>query len=435
MTKSTSYFAIDRRALLKSGLVCSLGLSACATSGAGDLPNQPGALRDSTAAMLDQRFAALIDRHRVPGLAAAIIVDGHLAWARGYGLADIENGRPMTADTIQNVGSVTKTVTTTLALQDVEAHRLDLDSDINGYLRFSIRNPKHPTVPITLRQLLTHRSSIRDGIAYLESYRCGDQVTSLEDWLQTYFGASMTSDHFHDWAPGTLNPPSNPLAYSNVAFGLVGLLSERVGGQPYDKLCRERIFGPLGMTSTAFRLDTLDRAREAAPYLTLANDFKSDDLSEAERALARYPEAVPKAGGHHAYCSYSFATPPDGLMRTSVRDLAQFMMAWIGNGSRALPGSEAARVLSAETVAMALAPVHYERPLGWHEVRKHFGSEDPIPGSPLIGHNGSDPGIGSVALLRPADRSGFVMIFNASYDNAIANDGLELYLETLASRA
>jgi CubicO group peptidase (beta-lactamase class C family) len=405
--------------------------------GVGHLSAGTGSLRGSQAAILDQGFAALLGRHRVPGLAAGIILDGHLAWAKGYGFADIENRRPMTADTIQNVGSVTKTLTTTLALQDVEAGRLDLDGDINRYLRFPVRNPNHPDVPITLRQLLAHRSSIRDGTAYSDSYRCGDQAISLEEWLSAYFDPSAPSDHFHAWAPGTLHPPSSPRAYSNIAFGLVGHLSERVGGKPFDLLCRERIFAPLGMASSGFRLDAIDRTREAVPYKVLADDFKPGDISEPERAFARYPEGnfTPRAGGHYPFCSYSFATPPDGLMRTSVNDLAQFVSAWIGNGTRAIPRGGAVRILSAEAAAMALASVHYERPLGWSSVGQYFGSEDAIPGSALIGHNGSDPGIGSVVVFRPEDRSGFVMMFNVFFSDAIARDGLRLYLETLSAVA
>ena len=433
MTRELHHFGLSRRAFLASGLASGMGLTAC---GAPNLARPYGhgvALRDGQAAMLDRQFVALLGRHRVPGLAAGIIRDGQLAWAKGYGWADIENRRPMTAETIQNIGSVTKTLTTTLALQDVEAGRLDLDGDIGRYLEFPIRNPKHSHVPITLRQLLTHRSSIRDGVAYGQSYRCGDQTVSLAEWLKGYFDASAQSDHFHAWAPGTLDPPSSPRAYSNVAFGLVGLLSERVGGKPYATLCQERIFVPLGMGSSGFRLDTVDRRREAVPYKTLAGDLKPDDLSEPERAFARYPDKIPQAGEHFPFCSYSFATPPDGLMRTSIRDLAQFLSAWIGNGAR--PGSPgaAAAILSADTAAMALAPVHYGHALGWNAVHRYFGSDDPIPGSPLIGHNGSDPGIGAVAVFRPQDRTGFVMMFNTFYSDAIANDGLKLYLRTLAA--
>jgi len=426
MIEAGFQFALSPRSLLASGLSCSMGLAACAGVG-----RRASALKESTAADLDRGFTALRERHQVPGLAAGILLDGRLAWAKGYGFADIENRRPMTADTVQNVGSVTKTLTTTLALQDIEAGRLDLDGDINRYLRFSVRNPNHPNVPITLRQLLTHRSSIRDGIAYSDSYRCGDQTVSLEDWLQAYFAPSAKSDHFHVWAPGTLNPPASPRAYSNVAFGLIGLLSERVGGKPYADLCRQRIFDPLGMTSSGIRLDEIDRRREAVPYKALADNFTPADISEPEKQLARYPEGsfTPHAGGHFPFCRYSFATAPDGLLRTSVTDLARFISAWIGNG--VIPGRETTRIVSAGNVAMALGAPSYERPLGWNSVRRHFGDNAPISGSVLFGHNGSDPGIGAVTVFRPEDRSGFVMIFNTFFSDAIADDGLGLYLSVV----
>ncbi|MEP7008416.1 MAG: serine hydrolase domain-containing protein [Sphingomonas bacterium] len=400
----------------------------------GHVSDPAGALGGDQLVALDQGFAAMLERHHIPGLAAGIILDGRLDWAKGFGFADIENRRPMTADTIQNIGSVTKTLTTTLILQDIEAGRLDLDGDINHHLPFPVRNPNHPQVAITIRQLLTHRSSIRDGEAYGESYRCGDQTVSLGDWLRAYFDPSAKPDHFHSWAPGTLHPPGSPRAYSNVAFGLVGLLSERVGGKSYDTLCRERIFRPLGMASSAFRLDAVDRRRESVPYEMLADDFKPGSLSEPELRLARYPERdfTPKPGGPFPFCGYSFATAPDGLLRTSVRDLAQFVLAWIDKGTRVMPGGKVARIVSAETSAMALSPIHYERALGWDFVPRYFGTQDPIPGGRLIGHNGSDPGIGAVVVFRPEDRSGFLMIFNAGIEDAISRDGLKLYLDTLA---
>lgn len=434
MQRKAHRIAINRRSVLRAGVVCSIGCIADQALGKSRVFSDISSFHERNAQMLDNEFSDLIERLNVPGLAAAIIVDGQLEWAKGYGWASIEDRRPMTADTIQNVGSVTKTVTTTLALQDLEAQRLGLDSDINEYLDFSVRNPNHPDVPITLRQLLSHRSSIRDGVAYLESYRCGDQTVTLENWLRSYFVTSATSDRFHSWAPGTVNPPNLVAAYSNVAFGLIGLLSERVSGRPYEALCRDRIFNPLGMTSTGFSLNSIDRSREAVPYKTLAKDATDKDVSPPERALARYPDIALNGGGHFPYCSYSFATPPDGLMRTNVRDLAKFMLAWIGNGTLMQHGGKVARLLSAETVTKALSPVHFERALGWHEVHNYFGSNDPIVGSKLMGHNGRDPGIGSVALFRPEDRSGFVMIFNTSYDDAIARDGLKIYLEALASQ-
>src|SRR5437868_4200790 len=95
MTGEFVRFAQSRRSLLASGLLCGLGLTACRTSGEGHISDRAGLLGDNQAATLDRGFAAMLESHRIPGLAAGIIRDGRLAWAKGYGWADIENRRPM----------------------------------------------------------------------------------------------------------------------------------------------------------------------------------------------------------------------------------------------------------------------------------------------------------------------------------------------------
>ena len=85
----------------------------------------------------------------------------------------------MTANTLQNIGSISKTVTATAVMQLVQAGRLELDEDINEVLPFPIRNPRHAQIPVTTRLLLTHQSSIQDGAAYRASYACGDPTIPL----------------------------------------------------------------------------------------------------------------------------------------------------------------------------------------------------------------------------------------------------------------
>jgi CubicO group peptidase (beta-lactamase class C family) len=187
------------------------------------------------------------------------------------------------------------------------------------------------------------------------------------------------------------------------------------------------------MTSSGIRLDEIDRRREAVPYKALSADFTPADTSEPEKALARYSEGnfAPHAGRHFAFCRYSFATAPDGLLRTSVTDLARFISAWTDHG--AVAGRATTRLLSADTVAMALGVNSDERTLGWNSVRRHFGDDTPISGSALFGHNGSDPCIGAVVVFCPENRGGFVMMFNTFYSDAIADDGLRLYLSVISN--
>jgi CubicO group peptidase (beta-lactamase class C family) len=133
--------------------------------------------------MIDAWIERTREAYHVPGVAVAIVRHGELLRARGYGWADLERRVPMTADTLLNVGSVSKTVTAIAVMQLWERGALRLDDDVNDYLPFAVRNPRHPDVPITARQLLAHRSSIRDGPAYDESYACGDPSLSLVERL------------------------------------------------------------------------------------------------------------------------------------------------------------------------------------------------------------------------------------------------------------
>jgi len=105
---------------------------------------------------------------QIPGSSAAIVVKERLVWAKGSGWADVEKKIPLTADTIQNIGSISKTITATAVMQLWKKEAFDLDDAINGHLPFRIRNTVFPDAPITSRQLLTHKSSIKDGPAYGE---------------------------------------------------------------------------------------------------------------------------------------------------------------------------------------------------------------------------------------------------------------------------
>src|ERR1700730_3807699 len=89
--------------------------------------------------------------------------------------------------TVQNLGSISKTVVATSVMQLWEKGKFQLDDDVNDRLPFVVRSPSHPETPITYRLLLTHRSGIADSLAYRSSYVCGDPTISLEDWLKGYF--------------------------------------------------------------------------------------------------------------------------------------------------------------------------------------------------------------------------------------------------------
>jgi CubicO group peptidase (beta-lactamase class C family) len=213
---------------------------------------------------LDAYIEEKMERSHIPGLAAAVIEQGEVAWSKGYGWADIERRITMSPDSLQNIGSISKTFVATAVMQLKEKGALQLGDDVGKYLEFPVRNPNHRNAAITFVDLMTHRSSIADGSAYARGYGCGDSPTSLEEWITGYFvsgGVFYDADeNFHTWAPGERRE------YNNVAFGLLAYLVETISGTSFDEYCQEQIFTPLGMSETSWFLQNIDTTRHAIPY-------------------------------------------------------------------------------------------------------------------------------------------------------------------------
>ncbi len=363
----------------------------------------------------------MLDRDLAPGLAAALVVGDRLLWSGGFGLADVHREIPMSPGTLQNIGSISKTVTATAVMQLWEAGRFDLDDNVSDFLPFGVRNPRYPDEPITFRQLLAHRSSIKDGPAYGESYACGDPAVELGVWIEQYFtpGGDYYNgeENFHTWAPGTVDPPASPRAYTNVGFGLLGSLLEHTADVPFNEYCKEHIFSPLGMDQTGWMLTEINTANHAVPHSLLADDFEIPEGSTIEEFLPgeNAAEEMLAPGSYFPHCLYSFYNYPDGLVRTSVNELSAFLRAYMNGGSH-----NNAKILEPATVDLMLSNEHFGRGLCWstRELRN---------GDLVWGHGGGDPGIATYMGFRQADSVGVMLFFN--YDSP--GEGGEEILERL----
>ncbi|NQV32738.1 MAG: beta-lactamase family protein [Phycisphaeraceae bacterium] len=143
-------------------------------------------LGEQDVATLDHFMTRQMALDHVPGLSACILSDKGVLWKKSYGHAHLENKTAMRADHIMNIASISKTFTALAVLQQVEMGLLAIDADVNTYLPFPVRNPNHPDQPITIKMLMQHTSSIRDGIAYPKLYQCGDPRMSLGTWIKEY---------------------------------------------------------------------------------------------------------------------------------------------------------------------------------------------------------------------------------------------------------
>ena len=354
-------------------------------AGAAGTEAKPASPADAGAA-LDRSIADHMREGGIAGIGAAIVVDGKVAWTRGYGFADRRRGVPFTPDTVLNIGSISKTVTGVAMMRAVEEGALSLDADINTYLPFRVVNPHRPEARITLRDLATHTSGITDRwAAYEQTYHYyGDTPEPLGEFLREYFvpgGRHYAADNFLDAAPGA------QWEYSNLGAALAGYVVERAVGQSLPDYARARIFAPLGMASTAWRLGDVDPARHAALYV------RDNGLT------------VP-------ILLYEGTTYPEGGVRTSVSDLARLFLALLDGGAYG-----PTRILQPASVAemerYQFSAAHKPGNLDLAEENAGLFWETKFNGT-RVGHGGSDPGIKTEMLASPAGDIGVILFSNTS---------------------
>ena len=318
---------------------------------------------------------------RIPGLSATVLRHGRPVWTHVEGVANVARQEPVRLDTIFMLASVSKTAVATAVMQAVEDGLLELDADVGDVLPFPVRNPSYPNRVITLRQLLTHTSSLRDHWPQLiRLYVRGDSTIPLSTFMERYLVPG--GDYYHEGNAYAF-PPGHEYRYCNVAVSLAAYMVEAASGTPFETWSRDRIFGPLGMTDTGWRLAEVRASQVATP-----TRWSNDTHTYEGRRQYGYPDY------------------PDGELRTTATSLGRHL-AMFSNGG-ALDG---VRVLSEESVrAMVRRQVPDISPgqgLVWY--RSH------PRGRELIGHNGGDSGVATVCFHEPATDTGVIVLANGNW--------------------
>jgi CubicO group peptidase (beta-lactamase class C family) len=341
---------------------------------------------------MQQRMA----KYQIPGIGFCIVKGNTTVWSNAYGWANLANGEPFTTEAIMNIASVSKTVTATAIMQLWEDGQVKLDDDISAYLPGTIRNPYFPDHPITIRQLLTHTSSIQDGPAYTKSYACGDPVHSLQYWITNYL---MEQGIYYDENENFLeNPPGGDYHYSNVGYGLLGYIVEELTGTPFQEYCRNSIFKPLKMQNTGWFLRETSMSRQVIPYVYIDEDNREEMITNFSHLFSDEQEL--QVHEQYATCLYSFPNYPDGGLRTSLSELSHFLVAFINGGIY-----EGSRILEKATINKMLSLQiggNTSQGLCWH--RSEFEA--------LWGHGGADPGVRTHMYFSPENKIGVIVFQN-----------------------
>jgi CubicO group peptidase (beta-lactamase class C family) len=352
-------------------VLCILAVSSCTTPGFEYIDDMDQFMLENMAVL------------RAPAIAAGAVGQSGIEWQGNYGSQDRSD--PVSEDTLFMLASVSKTFVVTAVLQLWERGLFELDDDINDHLDFYVRNPHNPDAPLTIRQILTHQSSIHDRkLFYMSGYTIGkgggDSPVPLGDFVESYLSADgkhYQKANFNRYAPG------EGYEYSNIAVACLAYLVEYVTDQDFAEYCSEQIFLPLGMNRTSWMLEDLEGEEIASP-------FSSGVFLK-----------------HYGYPDY-----PAGQIRTSVAQLASFVAMWMGDGS-----GNGNQILEPETVLLALTMQTANRGLIWAPV----GQE----GAGFWGHSGGDPGVSTMVIIHPEQNAGIIFLSNGDWRNSRAYD--EIY--------
>ena len=309
----------------------------------------------------------------VPGVALAIVKDDEVILQKGFGLRDVERNLPVTADTLFAIGSSTKSFTAMAAVISQDHGKLSLDDSPKKYLpSFKLQDPEADTM-ITVRDLLLHRSGL-----------------NISDFV---------------WFPGVLNrgdliklaglaKPTAKLRekfqYQNIGYTAAGEVVARANGTTWERFIEERIFRPLGMTSSHASIRQMARARDHATGYSVEDKVATmvdlRDLSSLE-GLA-----------------------PAGAINSNVKDMSQWVRLMLASGT-----FEGKRIVSERgfnDIVRKQMPVGGDLPfdasygLGWLISDRN--------GHPLISHAGGVPGFNAMVEVVPDQRLGFVVLVNAA---------------------
>jgi CubicO group peptidase (beta-lactamase class C family) len=319
----------------------------------------------------------------ITGIAVALVDGQHTVHAAGYGEAS--------ADSVFRCGSVSKLFNAVAVMQLAEAGKLDLDAPVESYGPGLLPvNPFTNATPVTLRQLLCHRSGmIRE--APVGGY-FDDSQPGLERTVASVAHAVL------------VNPPNTKTRYSNVGPSIAGRVVELATGSSFQQYQREHILGPLGMTNSAWLRKDVPRGRLAPSFMRVA---------DGQGGFKRIETPV-----------FDLGTIPAGNLYATAPDLARFVAMLAGGGATA-----SGRILPSNALAQMIAPQLSSEP-GSYGLGFALGK---FQGHQLVSHNGAVYGFSASLLFLPAQQLGVVVLGNEDIVNGrmqkLANRALSLLLE------
>jgi CubicO group peptidase (beta-lactamase class C family) len=342
-------------------------------------------------AAIDSIFKKFAVENHFPGLAYGIVADGKLIYKNNYGYTDLEKKIPVSSSSVFRIASMSKSFTAMAVLKLRDEGKLQLDDPAYKYIP-ALKDQQYATADapvITIRHLLTHGAGFPEDNPWGDR-QLADSDKDLLDFLKKKISFS--------------NPPGIAYEYSNLGFALLGKIVTVVSGMPYQQYIKEKIWKPLGMTSSEYEYRNVKPDKLAHGYRWLNEKWNDEKLLEDQPdgswgAMGAMLCSIDDFSNYMAL--HLQAWPPrndkdDGpLKRSSVREMQH---PWRFNGL-----NSNYKYPDGRTCAIASA---YCYGLGW---------TSDCDGKVAIGHSGGLPGFGSQWRIMPDYGIGIVAFANRTY--------------------
>ncbi len=293
-----------------------------------------------------------------PSLSVAVVKDGTILFAEGFGWADKQRRKRADAHTAYSIASVSKPLTATAIQRLAEAGKLDVDQPANAYLgKAKITNPFGDADDITLRHLMNHTSGL--GLHYQFYYQSDDHPVPYRDTTIQHYGIAV-------------RPPGESYRYCNLGYGILDYIIARQSRLSYAEFMDKHVFGPLGMTHSFVGLPTDKQKNTAVRY-------------------NRQGQAIPH---------YEFDHDGGSAIYASAYDLARFAVLHIGNGLHEVLSPAFVEQMK-EPTASVNSNAGYG--MGWLiEDGDHY----------LVSHTGGMPGVATRVTLAPKEGLAVICLSN-----------------------
>jgi CubicO group peptidase (beta-lactamase class C family) len=355
---------------LRTGIVMLWSLTAVCACLAGAATNSARGFKDlaEMEAFVDGVIAAQLEFLHIPGAAVAVVADGKVYFAKGYGYADLEEGRKVDPETtLFRIGSVTKLFAWTAVMQLAEQGKLDLKVDVNTYLK-TFKIPATYPEPITMTHLMAHTPGSEDHVLGDFSY---DQASRKP------LGQVLATE-----LPARVRPPGQLSVYSNYGAALAGHIVQEVSGMPWEDYVERNILALLDMKHTT--------VRQPVPAVL------TKDVVTGYKCL----------GGEFEPQGFEIdVTSPAGAMSASATDMARFMIAHPQNGQY---GGN--RILSETTARTMHSPLFTNAP-GVSPMLHGF-LEQTLNGERTIEHKRGMVCCSTLLSLLPEQNTGLFVSYN-----------------------